>query len=366
MKVLFITNIPSPYRVDFFNELGKYCDLTVCFERKCASDRNAKWIGDAPQNYEEVYLDLKPVGTSESMGNAIAKYVKNNPSDFVVFSGYSSPSIISAIFYCRRHNIRYFIEYDGGFNKKDPFYKRILKKYLISGASGHFITCGELYDYLSCLGVNKEKIFFYPFTSVKKQDIIEKLPTIQEKAALKKQFGISEETVIVSVGQFIYRKGFDILLNAASKIDPKVGIYIVGGTPSEEYLSIKESLALDNIHFVNFMPKNELKKWYLAADLFVFPTRSDIWGLVINEAMSCGLPIVSTDHCIAAIELVENGENGYIVQSDNMEALAEKINSVLSDKQKRLYMAEKSLEKIAYYTIENMVKHHIDVMKTMQ
>ena len=53
-KVLFSTNVPSPYRMDFFNELGKYCDLTVCFERKTASDRDGKWKGKAPETFKAV------------------------------------------------------------------------------------------------------------------------------------------------------------------------------------------------------------------------------------------------------------------------------------------------------------------------
>ena len=56
MKVLFFTNIPSPYRVDFFNELGKYCELTVLYERRDADDRDKNWC-----NNEENNLNFKPI-----------------------------------------------------------------------------------------------------------------------------------------------------------------------------------------------------------------------------------------------------------------------------------------------------------------
>jgi len=56
MKVLYITNIPSPYRVDFFNELSKSCELTVVYESKRSKERNAQWVGEAEGTYRAVFL----------------------------------------------------------------------------------------------------------------------------------------------------------------------------------------------------------------------------------------------------------------------------------------------------------------------
>ena len=82
-------------------------------------------------------------------------------------------------------------------------------------------------------------------------------------------------------------------------------------------------------------------------------------GLVINEAMAYGLPVITTDRCVAGLELVKEGANGYIVPTEDAHSLAEAIEKVLcSDLRK---MGESSLEKIRPYTIENMVKVHIDV-----
>lgn len=63
---------------------------------------------------------------------------------------------------------------------------------------------------------------------------------------------------------------------------------MVGGEPTEDYLQMRASLGLDNVHFVGFQKKEALSRYYRAADLFVLPTREDIWGLVINEAMAYG------------------------------------------------------------------------------
>ena len=99
--------------------------------------------------------------------------------------------------------------------------------------------------------------------------------------------------MILAVGQFIHRKGFDVLLQAARTMDKNIGIYIVGGKPTEEYLQIQKENNLTQIHFEGFKTKEELAMYFKAADIFVHPTREDIWGLVINESMAYGLPVVT-------------------------------------------------------------------------
>ena len=95
----------------------------------------------------------------------------------------------------------------------------------------------------------------------------------------------------------------------------------MGGNPTEEYLQMRKMWNLNNVHFLPFMEKNELEAYYQATDIFVLFTREDIWGLVINEAMANGLPVISTDKCIAAMELVKRDINGIIVPSENLEEM---------------------------------------------
>jgi glycosyltransferase involved in cell wall biosynthesis len=97
----------------------------------------------------------------------------------------------------------------------------------------------------------------------------------------------------------------------------------------------------------------------------VLPTREDIWGLVVNEAMACGLPIITTDRCIAGLELISDGTNGYIVPVEDKKELAKKINAVLSDENKRRAMGIRSLDTINAYTIESMMDRHINILKGM-
>jgi glycosyltransferase involved in cell wall biosynthesis len=210
-------------------------------------------------------------------------------------------------------------------------------------------------------GADANRTYEYPFSSLQYSDIISEPPAAQEKALLKEKLGISEERVILSIGQFIPRKGFDILMKAAASLEKNIGIYIVGGEPTEEYLKLRDELGLSNVHFVGFQNKTVLAQYYKGAELFVLPTREDIWGLVINEAMAYGLPVITTDRCVAGLELVEDGINGYIVPVEDSVSLSEAIQKVLSAD--LVKMGEASLEKIRPYTIENMATVHGEIFR---
>ena len=358
-KILFSTNLPSPYRVDFFNELGKYCNLTVLYERRRSDERDAKWVGAEAKTFNEKYLDLVPVGADRSKGAALREYIKKADFDILVFTNYVSPATIEAIAYCRLHRVPYYIEYDGGFNKKDSFYKYVLKKFLLGGAKGHLTTAEEHRRYLMSLGIKEESIFKYPFTSVNEKDI-EKAGMISNglKAFYRDELGIKENKMILSVGRFSYEngygKGFDVLLKTSKELDLDIGIYIVGDEPTEEFVKIKKDQGLSNVHFVGFKTKEELYEYYAAADLFVLLTRGDIWGLVINEAMMFGLPVITTSSCIAGTELIENNRNGFIVSINDISGISQKIKIILKDAEIRKKFSEESLARIQGYSIENM------------
>ena len=106
---------------------------------------------------------------------------------------------------------------------------------------------------------------------------------------------------------------------------------------------------LENVHFIGFKTKSELSLYYQAADCVAFPTREDIWGLITNEALAFGVPVVATDRCVSALEMIKNGKNGYIVSVGDDSALAHKIQSALLLG--------------AYTDCENMAKAHMEIFE---
>lgn len=357
MRVLFQTNIPSPYRVDFFNELGKYCDLTVLFESYSAKDRDTAWAAGRMENFTPIYLKGKRVGTAEAMCPSIIKYLSEKKYDVIVIGFFSSPTGMMAIEHMRIHQIPFILSSDGGMVKDDAGIKHKIKQHFIGVASAWLSTGKTTTEYLTYYGADPKRVYVYPFTSIKKEDILEQPLTEEEKQEYRNLLGMKEEKVILSVGQFIHRKGYDVLLKAIKNLDDSVGVYIVGGKPTEEYLKLKEQLDLEHVHFMAFMPKDKLANYYKAADLFVLPTREDIWGLVVNEAMAYGLPVITTDKCVAGIEMVKDGVNGQIIPGEDVTALAEGIKNALE--QDMLGAIETAKE----YTIEKMALAHMKCFK---
>ena len=362
-RVLYLTSIASPYRVRFFDELSKYCDVTVLYYDRSheQKDRSADWFTSGSGAHKGVQLQ-KRVATiaGESLCLDVIPWLKKK-FDVVVIHGYSSTTAMLAIAWLKLHKIPFYLEVDGGLIREESAKKYKFKKLLV-GSADRWLSSGDATtDFLVHYGAAREKCIKYPFSSLDAGDILPAPVPREEKLALRRELGMPCDNMILTVGQFIPRKGFDILLQAAAKLNVNADIFIVGGEPTAEYLKMCEDLKLTNVHFVGFMKKERLLEVYRAADLFVLPTREDIWGLVINEAMAYALPVITTDRCVAGLELIDEGVSGYIVPVEDADALAEKLDAVFSGDPEAMGAA--ALEKIRPYTIENMARGHAKVFE---
>lgn len=362
-KVLFLTNFASPYRVHFFDELGKYLDVTVLYSDRVEeiTHRDKSWFEQGKGGFYPVQLTKTFGIKDENLCLDVLPWLKKD-WDAVVIGGYSSPTAILAMLYLRLHRIPFYMEVDGGLVRQERKIKYLVKRALVRLAPKWLSTGRFTTDYLVHYGAEPENVLHYPFSSLYEENLLPGIVSREEKLQLRQELNVPEENMVLAIGQFIHRKGFDVLLRAAVKLDQNVGIYIVGGEATEEYKKMKEELGLTSVHFLGFQKKDVLAKFYKAADLFVLPTREDIWGLVINEAMAYGLPVITTDRCVAGLELVEEGVNGYIVPVEDEQSLAEKMRMALAADMESMGAA--SLEKIRPYTLENMAKVHADIFES--
>jgi glycosyltransferase involved in cell wall biosynthesis len=93
-----------------------------------------------------------------------------------------------------------------------------------------------------------------------------------------------------------------------------------------------------------------------SSDVFVLPSRREPWGLVVNEAMVCGLPVIVSDACGCVDDLVVPEQNGYVVPVDDVEGLAQVMTALAKDREKRVAMGEAARETIAPWVIERQAE----------
>ena len=362
-RILFVTNYPSPYRVNFFDELGKNAQVTVLFSDRIEkkTHRDAQWYVEGSGNFQAVQLKRRVFSQGgKDLCVDVCRWLKKS-WDAIVVCGYAGPTVMLAIAYLKARKMPFYMEVDGGLIRPDSPLKYRFKRSLVSSASWWISSGSHTSEYLCHYGAKSDRIFLYPFTSLWQREILPYLPTLEEKQTLRRELGMAEEKILLYVGRLTREKGMEALLHAIPALEKNVGVYFVGGEPTQAHLEFVRAHGLENVHFVPFQKKEPLLRYYRAADLFVLPTHSDVWGLVVNEAMACGLPVITTDRCVAGLELIEPGVNGDLVPVEDVPALSEKIRKIFSGDYRAMGAA--ALETIRPYTIENMVQAHLNLFE---
>jgi len=358
VKILAFADFPSPYRVEVFKGLAKEYDMLVVFDKMSDQNRNAAWFCKNTGLNSISLLEEAGRMQFEKELKQIKKY------DLVLAYDYHIKNAIRLEIDCIKNKVPYIMNLDGAFIRKN-FIKNIIKRYLITHAAGYFASGNHAAEYFKYFGADENKIYYHPFTSLHADEVLKEPLSETEKTRYKKKLGVDKSKMVLTIGQFIHRKGFDVLLEAWNKeMDESCSLVIVGGGEEEnQYRQYIADHNLKNVQLVGFKQKEEIFEYYKAADLFVLPTREDIWGLVINEAMACGLPVISTNMCLGAVELIENGINGYIVPVNNSNELTEAMKKLLCVDSSVIGIV--NLQKITNYTYENVIKSHIQAINEL-
>ncbi|MEA5593444.1 glycosyltransferase family 4 protein [Rivularia sp. UHCC 0363] len=363
-KAVILTEIISPYRIPPFNYLAQdeEIDLTVFFFAETESRRSwlvekekiqfsyqVLWGLQLGKSYQSAPVFLNP--------DVIYQLWKQQP-DVIICGGWHHFTHWLALMYAQMTKTPLLIWSESTLKDERILssIKYKLKEWIVNQADGYIIPGKAQKNYLAELGAREDRIWTAPNAVDSVFFANEAQYYRQQKAILKEKLDIAG-CVILYVGRLIDEKGIPELLEAFTKLSPQkqVTLVIVGdGSRSQNYHSYTQQNQLDNVVFAGFQPQTALPQYYGIADIFVFPTRSDTWGLVLNEAMAAGLPIVCSDAAGAAPDLVVNGENGYLIPVGDVEKLSEKLQILVEDENLREKMGLHSQEIIANYTPQKM------------
>ena len=136
---------------------------------------------------------------------------------------------------------------------------------------------------------------------------------------------------VIAVGRYVYQKGFDLLLKAWSIVEKRcldVELVIFGQGIREPYEILIDELKIDRNRCHLNGPTNDIEREYLESSIFVLSSRFEGFGMVIVEAMACGLPVVAFDCPCGPKDIITDGVNGILIEKDNVEKLAKGIISV--------------------------------------
>lgn len=359
MQVLWIFNHPAPYKIDFFNELGKLCDLTVVFERAREGDRNPSFYSEKCQNYKEMLLQSLKLGEHNNLTFKVRNVVKKTKADIIVMNGYSTFSEMLGIHYLHRTHKPYIFAINGGIPKpsESPL-KRKLKTSLISHASFYLAPDDKSASYLLYYGATKDKIGLYPYSTVYQNEIMDSPLSEEEKVKKRIKNGLPKDNVFVSVGQFIKRKNNMALLEAWKQVRKDQTLLLVGGGKEEgKYKKYVMENHLDNVKVIPFKSHKSILELYRLATASIFLTREDIYGHVVNESLSQGCPVIAGKHSNAALHLISNGQNGYLIDSTPQE-IARAVQGPFTDEMRR-----QAIEVASKNSIEMMAKTHYEILE---
>jgi glycosyltransferase involved in cell wall biosynthesis len=358
-RALFLTGMPSPYQRELFDALHSDSRIEIRVLYYTYSDHDRHWSIPSLSPYEKV-LPGKTfgwLGPSAHVNPSIIAALRHDASDLFILSDYAAPTTQIAMRYLnwRKKPWVFWGEVPGlrSRGRLRGFTRDRLQRPL-SGAVA-----------IAAIGSVAMKAYQELFPQIPVFNIPYFCDLARFKAAPGERANRLNSTIVILFsGQLIERKGVDLLLRAFIRIAhrlPTLELHMLGTGPALETLRklIPPDLSC-RIHFLGFKQPAVLPAIFATADIFVLPSRHDGWGVVVNEALGSGLPIIVSDR-VGARDLVDDGRNGLITPAGDIEELADALLRLGQSAEMRRSFAAASAARAAHWGLEEGVRRWIEL-----
>lgn len=351
-KVALITNIPAPYREKMHELVSEYFNglysVVYCAER----ESNRKWEVKYG-NYNKQVLSKISLNAIHNNPEIIKLLNKLNP-DVVIIMGFY-PTMLYAYLWTVFKSRKLIVFTDG--TLKSEFFlssiHRIVRKIVFKKTMafiGPSRGSGELY---ASYGIDMNK-FFRTYLSVNNYLFV-------NNSSIEKKYDL------MFSGQFIDRKMPIFFIEVAKIVQEhngKCSVLILGnGELEEEMIGLLTKYNIE-YSYPGFIHQEDLPSYYAQAKLFLFPTKNDPWGVVVNEAMASGMPVITCENAGVANDLVIDGYNGYVLPLEE-KIWADTIVAVFKSSDTYQILSDNAVKQVQIYSFENAAKGIIDAVNSV-
>jgi glycosyltransferase involved in cell wall biosynthesis len=330
MRIAAVVNMITPYSNPVFAAMAATPGVELLVVYETIAEPNRHWDLSKDVTFDHVVLDTHTFNLSRlAVGSGMKvvtdhylhlprrplKALSDFKPDVVIAAGggiWSSPADIAALAARARHDWG-IVPWWGSFRRTAPTLPRRVAEPWVR----HFMrACDAWIAYgtrsardLEELGADPERIVIAPFAA----------PPRERVATERAYTGDPSGPHYLFVGQLIERKGIRQLLHAFAGL-PTGQLWLVGDGPLRGDVE-RAAQADPRIRYFGHLPSDELDRLYATADVMVAPSLYEVWGLVVNEALEHGLPVIVTDQTGAADDLIFSGLTGEIVKAGSEEQL---------------------------------------------
>jgi len=346
-RIGFLASHPIQYYAPIFRALAGLCDLAVFFAHRQDAEQQARagydvafdWDVDLLSGYESRFLaNVARRPSTARFGGCntpeIGEAIATGGFDGFVVPGWSLRSYWQAVRACRRAGVPVMVRGDSQLPGQRGGAARLAKAALFPALLRQFD--GYLYvgrrnrEYLEHYGAPAERLFFSPHC------VDNEAFSAASGAARARSAGASAEAArrrVLFVGRLVEDKRPMDLIDAAARLAARgrpVSLTIAGAGALQQRLAAAAQAGGVDARFLGFVNQSGLPAVYAAADVIVLPSVArETWGLVVNEAMACGVPAVVSDAVGCGPDLIEAGVTGAVAPLGDVPALADAIDRVL-------------------------------------